>query len=149
LLQRGDPSGSYDFTRWRLEAQTSEQPSFQFGATTVRNLLQRALTQWQNYLKWTSPKGRIQLDLEMEMTLGTCRWAIVVQRLWSVQAAYAWNPNLVLSSFVQYDTESQNVGTNTPIAVDDQAGQRFVCCFGTRLATHHDRPTVSLVHRVI
>jgi hypothetical protein len=24
-----------------------------------------------------------------------------------------WNPNLVLSSFIQYDTESQNVGTNT------------------------------------
>jgi hypothetical protein len=30
-----------------------------------------------------------------------------------VRAAYAWNPNLVLSSFIQYDTESQNVGANT------------------------------------
>jgi hypothetical protein len=36
-----------------------------------------------------------------------------VQRLWSVQAAYAWNPNLVLSSFIQYDTTCQNVGTNS------------------------------------
>ncbi len=27
--------------------------------------------------------------------------------------AYAWTPNLVLTSFVQYDTESQNIGTNT------------------------------------
>ena len=36
-----------------------------------------------------------------------------MQRLWQVQGAYAWTPNLVLSSFVQYDTESQNVGTNT------------------------------------
>jgi hypothetical protein len=26
--------------------------------------------------------------------------------------AYAWNPNLVLSSFIQYDTASENVGTN-------------------------------------
>jgi len=38
-----------------------------------------------------------------------------VQRLWQLQATYAWNPNLVLSSFVQYDTESQNVGTNTRV----------------------------------
>ena len=36
-----------------------------------------------------------------------------VQRLWQLQGAYAWSPNLVLSSFIQYDTESQNVGTNT------------------------------------
>ncbi len=36
-----------------------------------------------------------------------------VQRLWTVQGTYAWSPNLVLSSLVQYDTESQNIGTNT------------------------------------
>jgi len=36
-----------------------------------------------------------------------------VQRLWQLQGAYAWTPNLILSSFVQYDTESQNIGTNS------------------------------------
>ncbi len=29
-----------------------------------------------------------------------------------VNLAYAFNPNLVLTSFVQYDNESQNVGNN-------------------------------------
>ena len=36
-----------------------------------------------------------------------------VQRLWQLQGAYACSPNLVLSSFIQYETRSQNVGTNT------------------------------------
>ena len=36
-----------------------------------------------------------------------------IQRLWGVKGAYAWNPNLILSTFVQYDTESQSVGSNT------------------------------------
>ena len=30
-----------------------------------------------------------------------------------MRAAYAWNPELVLSSFIQYDTASESVGTNT------------------------------------
>ena len=108
------PPGSYDFTRWRLEAQTSEHRPLQFGTTTWFGTFYNGhLTQWENYLRWTSPKGRIQLDLQTENDFGHLPVGNFVQRLWSVQAAYAWNPNLVLSTFVQYDTESQNVGTNT------------------------------------
>jgi Domain of unknown function (DUF5916) len=108
------PPGSYDFTRWRLEAQTSPHRPVQFGATTwFGTFFDGHLTQWQNYLKWTSPKGKVQLDFEVENDFGHLPQGNFVQRLWSVQGAYAWSPNLVLSSFIQYDTESQNVGTNT------------------------------------
>jgi hypothetical protein len=108
------PPGSYDFTRWRLEAQTSPHRPLQFGATTwFGTFFDGHLTQWQDYLKWTSPKGKVQLDLEVENDFGHLPQGNFVQRLWSVQGAYAWNPNLVLSSFIQYDTESQNIGTNT------------------------------------
>jgi len=108
------PPGSYDFTRWRLEAQTSPHRPVQFGATTwFGTFFDGHLTQWQNYLKWTSPKGKVQLDFEVENDYGHLPQGNFVQRLWSVQGAYAWSPNLVLSSFVQYDTESQNIGTNT------------------------------------
>ena len=108
------PPGSYDFTRWRLEAQTSEHRPVQFGTTTwFGTFFNGHLTQWQNYLRWTSPKGKIQLDLDTENDFGHLPQGNFVQRLWSLRGAYAWNPNLVLSSFVQYDTASQNVGTNT------------------------------------
>jgi hypothetical protein len=108
------PPGSYNFTRWRLEAQTSEHRPLQFGATTwFGSFYNGHLTQWENYIRWTSPKGRIQLDLDTENDFARMPAGNFVQRLWSVRAAYAWNPSLVLSSFIQYDTESQNVGTNT------------------------------------
>jgi hypothetical protein len=108
------PPGSYDFTRWRLEAQTSEHRPLQFGTTTWFGTFYNGhLTQWENYIRWTSPKGKVQLDLDTENDFGHLPVGNFVQRLWSVRAAYAWNPNLVLSSFVQYDTESQNIGTNT------------------------------------
>jgi hypothetical protein len=108
------PPGTYNFTRWRLEAQTSDARPLQFGTTTWFGTFYNGhLTQWTNYLRWTSPKGKIQLDLDTENDYGHLPVGNFVQRLWSVQAAYAWNPNLVLSTFVQYDTGSQNVGTNT------------------------------------
>jgi len=108
------PPGSYDFTRWRLEAQTSAHRPLQFGTTTwFGTFFNGHLTQWQEYLKWTSPKGKVQLDFEVENDFGHLPEGNFVQRLWSVQGAYAWSPNLVLSSFIQYDTESENIGTNT------------------------------------
>jgi hypothetical protein len=106
--------GSYEFTRYRLEAQTSGHRPLQFGTTTwFGSFYDGHLTQWQNYLKWTSPRGRVQLEADSENDFGRLPEGNFVQRLWQLQGAYAWTPNLVLTSFVQYDTESQNIGTNT------------------------------------
>ena len=44
---------------------------------------------------------------------GRVREGPIVQRLWQLQSAYSWSPNLALTSFIQYDTESQNLGSNT------------------------------------
>jgi hypothetical protein len=108
------PPGSYDFTRWRIEAQTSDHRPLQFGNTTwFGTFFNGHLTQWTNYVRWTSSKGKVQLDLDTENDFAHLPVGNFVQRLWSARAAYAWNPNLVLSSWVQYDTESQNIGTNT------------------------------------
>ena len=140
------PPGSYDFTRWRLEAQTSEHRPLQFGTTTwFGTFFNGHLTQWQNYLKWTSPKGRIQLDLAMENDFGHLPAGNFVQRLWSVQAAYAWNPNLVLSTFVQYDTESQNVGTNTRVRWTIRPGNDLYVVWNRGWQRIVTDPRVSLV----
>jgi len=108
------PPGSYQFTRYRLEALSGTHRAWQFGTTTwFGSFFDGHLTQWENYLKWTSPRGRVQLEATAENDFGRLREGNFVQRLWQLQGAYAWTPNLVLTSFVQYDTESQNVGTNT------------------------------------
>jgi hypothetical protein len=108
------PAGSYQFTRWRAEAQTSSHRPFQFGNTTwFGQFYDGHLTQQENYVKWTSPKGRLQLEVETENDFAHMPEGNFVQKLWQFQGAYAWNPNLVLTSFIQYDTASQNVGANT------------------------------------
>jgi hypothetical protein len=108
------PPGRYQFTRWRLEAQTSPHRPFQFGHTTwFGTFFDGHLTQWENYAKWTSPKGKLQLELSTEQNFGHLDSGNFVQRLWQLQSAYAWNPDLILTSFIQYDSESKNIGTNT------------------------------------
>lgn len=108
------PPGGYRFTRYRLEGETSEHRAWQIGWTTwFGSFYDGTLTQWEHYLAWTSPKGRLQMNLSTENNFGHLKEGNFVQRLWQLQGAFAWNPNLILTSFIQYDTESENVGANT------------------------------------
>ncbi len=118
--------GRYRFTRWRLEGQTSPHRPFQFGTTTwFGTFFDGDLTQWENYLKWTSPKGKLQLDLSTVQNFGHLKAGNFVQRLWQLQSAYAWSPDLILSSFIQYDSESRNLGTNTRLRWTVKPGNDF------------------------
>ena len=63
--------------------------------------------------RWTSPKGSLHFGLTAENNFGHLPQANFVQRLWQLQSAYAWNPNLVFTNFLQYDTDSHNLGSNT------------------------------------
>ena len=108
------PVGSYPFTRYRLEGQTSEHRRLQVGSTTWFGAFYNgSLRQWQNYVKWTSPRGRWQAGISTEQDFGHLKQGNFVQRLWQTQFAYALNPNVVLTSFIQYDTVSQTAGSNT------------------------------------
>ena len=108
------PPGSYHFTRWRFEAQGSPHRALQGGSTTwFGTFYDGHLTQQENYVRLSPPGAHWQADLSLENDFARLREGNFVQRLWQLKCAYAWNPNLVLSTFVQYDTESQNVGANT------------------------------------
>jgi len=57
----------YTFTRWRFEAQSSAHRPLQFGTTTwFGQFYNGHLTQPENYLKWTSSKGRIRLEIDTQ-----------------------------------------------------------------------------------
>ena len=108
------PPGAYRFTRFRVEAQTSPHRPLEAGSTTrFGSFYNGDLTQWEQYVKWTSPQGRLQFGLTTENNFGHLKQGNFVQRLWQLQSAYAWSPNLVLTSFIQYDSESLNLGANT------------------------------------
>jgi hypothetical protein len=108
------PPGEYTYTRFRFEAQSSPHRAVQAGTTTwFGDFYDGKLTQQTNYLGYTAPGARWDVTATMENDFARLREGAFVQRLWQLKADYAWNPNLVLSTFVQYDTVSNNVGTNT------------------------------------
>jgi hypothetical protein len=107
------PVGGYRFTRFRGEFQTSSHRRWEFGTTTwFGSFYDGHLLQQSNYLRFTGRKGRWQAGLSSEQNFGTLKEGTFVQRLMQLNLVYAFNPNLVLSNFLQYDTESQNVGNN-------------------------------------
>ncbi len=107
------PVGAYRFDRFRLEFQTSPRRPWEFGTTSwFGTFYDGTLLQQDNYLRYTSPGGKWQSGVTIDQNFGRLKEGNFVQRLWQLNLAYAFNPNLVLTSFLQYDTESQNVGNN-------------------------------------
>jgi hypothetical protein len=140
------PAGDYTFTRWRFEAQTSAHRPLQFGTTTwFGQFYDGHLTQQQNYLKWTTFKGKVQFELDTENDFAHMPEGNFVQKLWQAHLAYAWNPNLILTSFIQYDTESQNVGTNTRLRWTIKPGNDLFVVWNRGWQRLSTRPDLSLV----
>jgi len=107
------PVGGYRFDRFRLEYQSSRHRPWEFGTTSwFGTFYNGRLLQQNNYLRFTSPGGKWQTGLTVNQNFGTLDQGKFVERLWQLNLAYAFNPNLVLTSFLQYDNESQNVGNN-------------------------------------
>jgi hypothetical protein len=108
------PPGPYRFNRWGLEAETSHHRRWRFETeNSFGTFYSGHLAHWLNRINWTSPKGAWQMELEAQNNFGRLREGNFVQRLWQLRFTHAWSPNILLTSFVQYDTESHNVGTNT------------------------------------
>jgi hypothetical protein len=108
------PPGAYRFDRWEIEAETSNHRVLRLNSSTsFGEFYSGHLAQWENSVSWTSPRGALQLSAGAEHNYARLPEGNFVQRLWQLQSAYAWSPNIVLTSFVQFDTESQNLGSNT------------------------------------
>jgi len=107
------PVGGYNFTRFRAEFQTSEHRWWSFGNTTwFGSFYDGHLLQQTNYLRFTDRKGHWQAGLSSDQNFGTLKEGNFVQRVMQLNLVYAFSPQLVWSSFLQYDTESQNIGNN-------------------------------------
>jgi Domain of unknown function (DUF5916) len=107
------PVGAYNFTRFRLEFQTSSHRWWEFGTTTwFGSFYDGRLLQQENYLRFTDRKGRWQAGLSSDQNFGTLKEGSFVQRLMQLNLVHAFNPNLVWTSLLQYDTQSQNIGNN-------------------------------------
>ena len=107
------PAGAYRFDRFRIEGQSSPARPLRAGTTVwFGTFFDGRLTQVSSFVTWTHPKARLQLELDAENDFGHLPIGNFVQRLLQTKVVYAVSPNLILSSFTQYDTGSRQVGVN-------------------------------------
>jgi hypothetical protein len=134
--------GSYRFNRFQFEVETSRHRPWRAASTTTfGGFYSGRLTQWENSLHWTSPRGRFQTGLTVEQNFGRLPGAGFAQRLWQFDTALAWNANLSLASFVQYDSESRNLGANTRLRWTRKPGRDLFVVWNRgwrRLVTSRD-----------
>jgi hypothetical protein len=141
------PVGGYRFDRFRLEFQSSRHRPWEFGTTTwFGTFYDGRLLQQNNYLRFTPPSGKWQTGATINQNFGTLKEGKFVQRLWQLNLAYAFNPNLVLTSFLQYDNESQNIGNNMRLRWTIKPGNDLFIVWNRGwkriLLTLDDRPIV-------
>jgi hypothetical protein len=96
-------------------------------------------------VKWTSPKGRLQLEVDTENDYGHMPEGNFQQKLWQFQGAYAWNPNLIFTTFIQYDTDSNSVGTNNRLRWTIKPGRDLFVIWDRNWQKIVTSPNLSLV----
>jgi hypothetical protein len=108
------PAGDYHFNRYRVEAQTASSRPWSAGTTCwFGEFYGGHLTQLEAYASYAGRSGRLQLQLDTETDLGDLPAGDFIVRVWQLKAVFAFTPDLVLSAYTQYDSESRNLGLNT------------------------------------
>jgi len=120
------PAGEYDFTRFRVGAQSSRHRPWRVGATVwFGDFYTGTLTQTEGFVTYTTPSGHLQLELEGEHNTGSLPEGDFTLDLWQLKATYAFTPDLLLSSYIQYDSESRDLGANTRFRWTIKPGNDF------------------------
>ena len=107
------PVGHYRFNRYTGEFTTSPNRRFQFSnASSWGSFYNGSLLQQYNNLRYASKEGAWQAGVTFEQNFGRLPQGHFVQRLWQLNTTYAVNTYISLSSFLQYDSVTRNIGNN-------------------------------------
>lgn len=118
--------GRYRFDRLSGEFESSPNRRVQFGNYSgFGTFYSGSLYQQFNYLRYTSRSGTWQAGLNVEQNFGSLPEGSFAQRLWQFDTTYAFSTYLSLSSFLQYDSVSRNVGNNLRLRWTLKPGNDF------------------------
>jgi uncharacterized protein DUF5916 len=107
------PPGSYEWRRYRLEAGTAQkrrlysQVTWWFG-----DFYNGTLDQFQWTVVW-NPRPLLTIEFSGERNIGRLATGDFVQTVTGTRLRVNISPDLSIASYIQYDTDSESVGTNT------------------------------------
>ena len=107
------PAGGYRFDRYSALISSPADRPFRFDASaSAGTFYDGHLLEIENGVNWTNRSGRLHLETALVEDFGRLREGAFVQRVMQLRSAFAFTPDLVLSSYWQYDTDSRQVGVN-------------------------------------
>jgi hypothetical protein len=105
--------GSYEWIRYRLEAGTAKKRRFYTQVTWwFGDFYNGNLDQYQWTGAW-NPKPIVTVEFSGERNVGRLATGDFTQTVAGARLRINISPDLSVSSYVQYDTDSESVGTNT------------------------------------
>ncbi|NKB88971.1 MAG: hypothetical protein GKS06_12200 [Acidobacteria bacterium] len=133
------PAGNYDWTRYRIEVDAapkravSGRASWWFGS-----FYDGSLDQLQLRVNW-NPSATFNFELGAERNIARLGNGDFTQDLASLRLGLNVSPDLVVSSFLQYDNDSESFGTNTRVRwTFSPVGELFVI-WNTNVVDPFDR----------
>ncbi|NOZ43005.1 MAG: carbohydrate binding family 9 domain-containing protein [Alphaproteobacteria bacterium] len=120
------PPGRYRFTRFRAEFQTARTRSWRIGARIrFGTFYTGRLVEVQKFITWTTLSGKLSLGITLEDDSGRLPEGNFVKRLWQGRANYAFTPDLIFSSFTQFDTDTGTLGMNNRLRWTIEPGRNI------------------------
>jgi len=107
------PPGPYHWTRYRVEAGTAVKRRLSGQATWwLGSFYSGSLDTYELTLSW-NPAALFTLSFSGERDVGRLKEGDFTATLMGTKVKFNVSPNLDISSFVQYDTTTRSVGTNS------------------------------------
>ncbi|HEY3644332.1 MAG TPA: hypothetical protein VGM16_03255, partial [Gammaproteobacteria bacterium] len=108
------PAGVYRFQRWQVEYDSPVSFPVRFTLRPSGGEFYSGHAKddyWS--LAYAGFDGRLELGLTNEDVFAELPQGHFVQRLWQLNAAWSFNPDFNVTTFVQYDTSQDQLGFNT------------------------------------
>jgi hypothetical protein len=139
------PVGGYDFQRYGAELITSPHRQLQFtNASYFGGYYNGHLYHQTNSLNWTPLHGKVEAGFTADNYFGHTPQGNFVEKLWQFKGALSWNPDLSLSTFVQYDNVSFDLSSNTRLRWTFRPGDDFYVIWDRTWVRNATRPGVNL-----
>ena len=139
------PAGEYHFTRFRFEAQSADSRPWRIGdVVEVGDFYGGRLNQTKPFVNWTTLAGQLRFELSNETDYGYLPQGNFIQRLYQFKIAYAFSPDLILSTFAQYDSTIGHTGVNARLHWIVAPGRDFFLVFNHGIEASLTDPTARL-----
>ncbi|HEY4126840.1 MAG TPA: DUF5916 domain-containing protein [Gammaproteobacteria bacterium] len=108
------PQGIYRFQRWQVEYDSPVSYPVRFTLRPSGGGFYSGNAKDEYWsLAYAGFEGRLELGLTNEDVFADLPQGHFVQKLWQLNAAWSFTPDLNITSFVQYDTSQDQLGFNT------------------------------------